>query len=298
MEIARRAFRRMAFATLAVALSAPAWVVPTTVEAQLSVADTRCRRALHSGAQRLYRTTLAKQASCHRLRMLGKLSPLRDCSDPDRLPSSLILDVIEDHLVRRAQNACRGFPPRLGFETCPPPCANIELDRFSDVGRCLACQAKEEARATTANIYGRPPVPGSNTDAVRCQNALGSENIRYATSLMTSHRRCQFLQDRGAISPRIDCRREDFFRIFTRAREVLTRRIDRLCTFAQTTTLDGCKDDASQVECLLSQAQESTDLLYRQVYQADDFDPGKVVFVTSKAYTGAEIGGIDRKSVV
>jgi len=292
MNIARRGLWGIGLIALVTAVAMPTIVLPNPVEAQRSFADTRCRRALHGGAQRLYRTILAKQAACHRQRMLGKLSPLRDCTDPDRLPSSQILDLIESNQVQRAQNACSGTPASLGFQECNAPCAHVPIRNFADVGRCIACQAKTEARRTTENIYASPPVPGRNDSAVRCQSVMGDENIRYATSLLTSHRRCQYLQDRGAISALVDCRRADFFRIFTRSRDVLSRRIERICTFESTTSLTGCKDSTNELNCILEQARESTDFIFQQVYQRDDQSPGKVVFLTARAYTAAEIGGI------
>lgn len=292
MEVARIGLRLIGITTILLSFALPASILTRPAQAQLTISETRCRRALHSGAQRLYRTTLAKQATCHRQRMLGKFSALRDCTDPDRLPNSLILGVIEDHLLRRARNACEGTPAGLGYETCDAPCENVPIVSFTDVGRCLVCQAKAEAETTTENLYGNPPVPGRNTDGVRCQTAIGEENIRYATSLLTSHRRCQFLQDRGAIPASIDCRREDFFRIFTRAREVLARRIERLCDLEQVNLLDGCTDTSNTLDCILRQARQSTDLLYRQVYQKDQEAGGKFVFVTSQAYFGFDIGGL------
>lgn len=263
-------------------------------EAQLSVPDTRCRRALHSGSQRYYRTILAKQASCHRGRMLGKLSPLRDCTDPDRLPSSQILDLIESHLVKRAENACSGRPGALALDECMAPCDGIPIVRFGDVGRCLACLAKDEARNTTANIYGNPPVVGQNNSAVSCQTAVGAEMIRYATSLLTSHRRCQFLQDRGQVPLSIDCRRADIFGIFSRAQEIVERKISRRCNFGDSSELTGCDaDNGNQIGCIIKQGSESTDKLFAQIYAIDDELQGKLVFVTADTYRPDEIGGLE-----
>lgn len=292
MQVARGGIGLLRIVLLAAVVAVPAMVLPQPADAQLSIADTRCRRALHSGAQRLFRTTLAKQASCHRQRMLGKFSALRDCTNPDTLPNSQILDVIENHLLRRARNSCSGAPARLGYEKCEAPCQNIPIVTFTDVARCLNCQAKAEARATTESLYGRPPVPGSNTDAVRCQSAIGSENIRYVTSLLTSHRRCQYLQDRGSIPATVDCRRDDLFFMFLRAREVLQRRIRNLCDLQQVNLLDGCTDQPDTLECILDEARASSDLLYTQVYQGEELSRGRIVFVTSDAYRASQLGSL------
>lgn len=262
-------------------------------EAQLSVSDTRCRRALHSGAQRFYRTILAKQAACHRQRMVGKLSARRDCNDPDSLPSSQILDLIESHLVRRASNACDGSPRRLGIEGCLAPCQNVPVVNFGDVGRCLACQAKAQAEATSEETYGTPPVFDNNNSAVQCQNSIGGDTIRYATSLMTSHRNCQFLEDRGTIQALYDCRTYDLFGIFSRAREIVQRRMDVRCTTASTQLLDGCSDaGGDEVECIIKASDQATEVLFNQVYARDDELAGKRVFITAQTYGASEIGGL------
>lgn len=273
----------------AVVVPATPWVAPA--DAQLTIRETRCRRALQSGAQRFYRTILAKQASCHRLRMVGKLSPLRDCNDPSRLPSSLILNLIESHLRKRAANACPGSPAAYGYETCDAPCGSVIIRNFADVGRCHACLAKAKANETTRTIYGTPPVFGSNTREVRCQTALGEENVRYVTSLLTSHRRCQFMQDRGAIPHVIDCQRYDLFGMFTRARTVLAQRLPRVCRQPLPASLDGCSDvPGGTLGCVTRAAEASADLIYRAVY-LDRGTNGKLAFVTSLTYEGDEIGG-------
>lgn len=275
----------------AIVLPAPMSVLPA--EAQLmSNAETRCRRALHSGAQRYYRTILAKQASCHRLRMKGKLSALRDCNDPDRLPSSLILNLIESHLRRRAQNACSGSPAARGYATCEAPCGNVTIRTFSDVGRCHACLARSEAFETSRALYGTPPVLAGNRAAFRCQTAIGEENVRYVTSFLTSHRRCQFLQDRGAIPSVVDCQRFDHFGMFERARIVLDRRIRRLCVTPLPAAVTGCAGvPGGLLNCITQQSESSADLIFRNVY-LDRSVNGKLVFVTSQTYTAGEIGGV------
>lgn len=289
---ARMELRFLGILMLLAAISLPTTVLPDPAHAQASIQNTRCRRALHSGMQRLFRTTLAKQASCHRQRMLGKFSPLRNCTNPDTLPNSQILDVIEGHLLRRARNSCDGTPASLGYKSCDAPCANIPIVTFTDVGRCIGCLAKEEARVTTQDLYGTPPVPGRNTDAVRCQTTIGADNIRYATSLLTSQRRCQYLQDRGAFPASVDCRRDDVFFMFQRAREVLTRRMEDVCDFQQTSTLDGCKKESNTLDCIIDRARTSTDVLYRQVYQGEQFRGARIVFVTSEAFPAADLGGL------
>jgi len=263
----------------------------TRAEAQLSAAETRCRRVLHNGAQRYYRTLLSKQASCHRLRMIGKLSPLRDCNDPNRLPSGLILSVLETHMQRRAQNACSGPPAAMGFETCEAPCGNINIRTFADVGRCNACLVRRQGEITTRSLFGTPPVFGSNTREVRCQMSVGEETVRFVTSLLTSQWRCQFLQDRGAISAGIDCTRFDLFGIYLRAREILDRRIPEICRGSMIARLDGCSTSPDVLNCITDESSEGADLIFRSVFP-NRGSRGKGVFVTSKSFTGAEIGGV------
>lgn len=261
--------------------------------AELSVSDTRCRRALHSGVQRYYRTILAKQAACHRQRMVGKLSARRDCTDPEGLPSSQILDLIESHLVRRAGNDCEGSPLRLGIEACLPPCESLPVRNYGDVGRCLACQAEAQAALTTEETFGTPPVFPNSNSAVKCQASIGADTIRYATSLMTSHRNCQFLEDRGSIEPRFDCRREDLFGMFTRAREIVNRRMETRCVLASTQLLDGCSEaNGDEVECIIKESDRATDVLFRQVYARNEEFLGKRVFITAHTYKANEIGGL------
>ncbi len=191
-----------------------------------------CRSALASKLKRLTSTTIKSLVRCYKYVLNG--TPLPNCNlitpDPEfpKDPRYAIQPAI-DSLRETAQDVCapKGSPLRLGYKTCPAPCASqlntctaglfvgqpcsthTDCDYYgyghcggandwTRVANCLACLETFSSSVVIADLYGAAgPPTGLSPEAVKCQNAIGTAYQSLVDRQLGETNTCQVAVDAG-----------------------------------------------------------------------------------------------------
>ncbi len=266
--------RSLAWFTITVTALLLAASVP--VRAQLNLADAKCRMNIGKGVRLIASTLLRESVKCHKLRMLLKINPATDCSDPAQLPVKSQTKLTKaraklDKLITRGC-ASASAPTDNGYLTCIAPCDQISIDNTyvndagDDLADCLECLTKDFMQQSATDAYGAAPTPGSQTDRTKCQNLIGRALRVYLDGRTREQQKCQFQQDKHP-TPGVDCKADDLKGKIGKKLEALDRIIGH-CNPSVVPLLDSCgTDTASEQSCIQALAELYGDSMFDQVYR-------------------------------
>lgn len=231
-----------------------------------------CRAGIAKAVQKAARSAHKEHTRCHRARMLGKIFPSIDCNDRNRLPlpSRLKLDRAVAKAAAGALRSCRrATPPATrNYVGCPEPCSSVPITAaYDSVGSCLACVALDRVGGAIGELYGTPPTPGTSTDEVNCQAAIGRVFDKYYLGRSKEQNNCQKRQDAGRIAGDISCKTADPRGKMERARSQGAAFVDRCRSSAVVDSLDTCGIGIVSVqECAAQIVEAVADELFDHIY--------------------------------
>lgn len=243
--------------------------------------DAQCRYKVSASARNYADNLLQRMATCHQLRMKGKVLVTIDCNDPSTWAANgygraaHLMETTTRQMTRIA-NTCRplgGTPASVGFNVCPAPCGAVPMATFDDVASCMRCLGDHCAATASAAVNGTIPLPALHPER-RCAQLLGRKLHSYTIKRQFLESSCQYNQESGKPAFQgLDCTDLDnpantMHFIQRRALNDLTTLITNQCSpIDMVSELDSCGSDApSAIACLLAQATQCADTLFNAAF--------------------------------
>jgi len=248
---------------LAALVALPGALVAQPFEA----ADARCRKALHSGAQRLGRMLLKEQNRCHQARMRGKLPLVTDCNDPASFLSPVRIARAEAAALRTAARCAKAAPPAsLGYAACPAPCGAVPVGTYDGVAECLVCLTRSEVPAAIAAVFGLPAFGETDRLDRLCQAYVGRVMGFYLSARMRQQAHCQYLHDREKVDPGLDCVTADLRGVIA-TQLFNARQVIAACSLDDIVSAQMCGADVPSLQaCFAAAANAASDDLFAAAY--------------------------------
>jgi len=250
-------------AVWAVALGLCCLALPAA--AQLPRDVTRCRSVLAKGLVKLSDTILKERLACHRRRSDGLLPITVDCNRADGTPfSPKTGQALVKFALATQRCAQTTRPVELGYVACPPPCAEIAMDDYSDLSSCMTCVVQSAVDSALRAAYGVPPVRPAR-DAADCQKTIGKALAKATTSRLAAQWKCQAQEDVAGAG--VDCRGTDPRGRIAKSTIQLEKSLAG-CSALELQHLDSCAEDPLELQACVGDVTEQVstdlfDLVYR-----------------------------------
>ncbi len=246
--------------------------------------DAKCRKFIGKGTRLLANTLVREKAKCHRLRMLGRIDPGTDCNDPEDpfFPGALKVAKAKAKLEKLVKNGCgtgsgASTPQENGYILCDgaAACAGIGIAGYTSaetgddntVADCLICETDERVAGSVDSAYGTPPVPGTNNDQTKCQDAIGKALRLYGIKRIIEQQKCQYNEEKLAVPTGVNCLTAQNDKI-DKALQRAQKLIEKKCSSGSVlSTLNSCDSTLSgEKACVESAADAFSDGLFDDVY--------------------------------